>query len=148
MFHRGILAHHKDMSEFKRGRSIRFKKASQTISRRFNQSDATNARCWLVWVNNGKYQRQNGTGWLRATVEREDRATDIESVTVPDLTWSTIHYAVCTHVSNITHGTWLSYKNMCSHRLLWRLYLILVHCWVQLECCYPDQGGTALTEDI
>ncbi|UYV62219.1 Transposase, partial [Cordylochernes scorpioides] len=71
-----IRAHYEHMSEFETGRAIGLKEAgwsNRLIARHLCRSDAAIRRCWQKWVNNGRMQRQDGSGRPRATTEREDR---------------------------------------------------------------------------
>ena len=71
------------------------------------QSDTTIRQWWKEWVNNGRYQDQNGSGWPRTTVQRENRSIVWAAVTVAYSSLRTINCLVCTHVSNMTFRTWL-----------------------------------------
>ena len=45
-----------------------------TIARHLDWSDAGIRWFWQKWINNGRYQRENGSGWSRAIAELEGRA--------------------------------------------------------------------------
>ena len=85
------------------------------IARYLSQHDAAFRRCWQESVNNGNYQDQTGTDRPRATIKRENRAIVAAAVTAPDSLISTIHCEACTHVSNMTLGTWKKKRNLCAH---------------------------------
>ena len=147
---RRIRAHYEQMSEFERGRAIGLKEAGWTnrrIARHLCRSDAAIRRCWEEWVNNGRYQRQNGSGRPRATTEREDRAIVRAAVTAPDSSLSTIHRVTRTHVSNMTLHRRLRERNLHSRRPLRCLPLTPVHRQVRLQWCRIRSSGTALTGD-
>ena len=92
--------------------------------------------CWDLWVNNGRYQGQDGSGRHRSTVKRKDRAIVKAAVTVPDSSLSINHSVACICVSTFTFGTWLRKWISCSYWLLWLLLLTPVHRRVQLKWCH------------
>ncbi|GFT21637.1 hypothetical protein TNCV_617411 [Trichonephila clavipes] len=53
-------------------------------------------------VKNGRYQRQNGSGRLRARKKREDRTIVRDAVTSLDSSLSIIHLVARTRMSNVT----------------------------------------------
>ena len=126
------------MSQFKRDCSIRLKEANymnRIITWHLCQSDVAIKWCWQEWVNNSRYQDQNGSGRPRATIKQEDREIVRTAVKhhIPRDQLSTmwpIH--IC--------PTWsLAYdreQNLCSHCLLWCLPLTPVHHWVWLKWCH------------
>ncbi|UYV61626.1 hypothetical protein LAZ67_1005602 [Cordylochernes scorpioides] len=51
--------------EYETGRAIGLKEAgwsNRLIARHLCRSDAAIRRCWKKWVNNGRMQRQDGSG--------------------------------------------------------------------------------------
>ena len=88
-----IRAHYEQISEFDRGRIIGLKEAGWTnrrIARHLSRSNATIRRCWQGWVENGRVQRQDDSGWHRATTGCKDRVIVRSVVTAPSSSLSTI----------------------------------------------------------
>ncbi|GFX84587.1 uncharacterized protein TNCV_723951 [Trichonephila clavipes] len=62
---RRIRAHYELLSEFERGRIIGLKEAdwaNRRITHHLGRSVAAIRRCWQEWVDNGKFQRHDGSG--------------------------------------------------------------------------------------
>ncbi|GFS79155.1 HTH_Tnp_Tc3_2 domain-containing protein [Trichonephila clavipes] len=79
--------------EFERSRIIELKEAGWTnrrIVRYIGRIDAAIRRCGQEWVENGRFQRQDGSGRPRATAYREDRLTIRSAVTASDSSLSAI----------------------------------------------------------
>ncbi|GFW02176.1 HTH_Tnp_Tc3_2 domain-containing protein [Trichonephila clavipes] len=73
-----IRVHYNQLSKFERGRIIRLKKAgwaNRRIARHMGRSDEAIRRCWQEWVDNGRFQRYDGSSRPRATANQEDRLT-------------------------------------------------------------------------
>ncbi|GFU88304.1 HTH_Tnp_Tc3_2 domain-containing protein [Trichonephila clavipes] len=82
-----IRAHYEQLSEFERGRIIGLKEtgwANRRIIRDMGLSDAAIRRCWQGKVNNGRFQRHDGSGRPRATADREERLIVRSAVSAPD----------------------------------------------------------------
>ncbi|UYV70217.1 hypothetical protein LAZ67_7002221 [Cordylochernes scorpioides] len=73
-------------------------------------------RCWQKWVNNGRLQRQDGSGRSRATTKREDRAIVRMAVAAPESTLSTIQRVTGTQVSKVTINRRLREWNLRARR--------------------------------
>ncbi|GFV95664.1 hypothetical protein TNCV_2009811 [Trichonephila clavipes] len=54
------------------------------------RSDAAIRRGWQEWVDNGRFQRHDGSGQPRATADQEDRLIVISAVTAFDSSSSTL----------------------------------------------------------
>ncbi|UYV70155.1 hypothetical protein LAZ67_7002015, partial [Cordylochernes scorpioides] len=135
---RKIRAHYEHMSEFETGRAIGLKEAgwsNRLIARHLCRSDAVIRRCWQKWVNNGRMQRQDGSGRPRATTEREDRAIVRMAVAAPESTLSTIQRVTATQVSKRTINRRLRERNLRARRPLRCLSLTPVHRQVRLQWC-------------
>ncbi|GFS70899.1 HTH_Tnp_Tc3_2 domain-containing protein [Trichonephila clavipes] len=90
---RRIPAHYEHLSELERGRVIGLKKAgwaNRRITRHMGRSDAAIRRYWQEWVDNGRFQRRDGSGRRRVTADWEDRLIVTSDVTSPDSSLSTI----------------------------------------------------------
>ncbi|UYV82610.1 hypothetical protein LAZ67_22000130, partial [Cordylochernes scorpioides] len=118
---RKIRAHYEHMSEFETGRAIGLKEAgwsNRLIARHLCRSDAAIRRCWQKWVNNGSMQRQDGSGRLRATTERGDKAIVRMAVAAPESTLTTIQRETGTQVSKMTINRRLRERNLRARRPL------------------------------
>lgn len=138
-----IRAHYEQLSEFDRGRIIGLKEAGWTnrrIARHLSRSDATIRRCWQGWVENGRVQRQDGSGRPRATTNREDRAIVRSAVTAPSSSLSTIRRSTQTPVSTMTIHRRLRERNLRSRRPLRHLPLTPAHCRARLQWCMARSG--------
>ncbi|GFX08750.1 transposable element Tc1 transposase [Trichonephila clavipes] len=65
--------------QFERGRIIGLKEAgwaNRRIARLTGRNDVVIRRCWQEWVDNGRFQRHDGSGRSRATADRKDRLSD------------------------------------------------------------------------
>ena len=78
---------------------------NRTVTRHLHQNDAAIRRCWQEWVNNGRYQGQNGSDRPRTTVERKDRAIVRATVTAPESSLTINNRVAGTHESNMILGT-------------------------------------------
>ncbi|GFU94632.1 HTH_Tnp_Tc3_2 domain-containing protein [Trichonephila clavipes] len=61
----GIRVHYKQLSKSERDRIIELKEggwANRKIARHMGGNDAAIRRCWLEWVDNGRFQRYDGSG--------------------------------------------------------------------------------------
>ncbi|UYV82646.1 hypothetical protein LAZ67_22000361 [Cordylochernes scorpioides] len=135
---RKIRAHYEHMSEFEIGRAIGLKEAgwsNRLIARHLCRSNAAIRRCWQKWVNNGKMQRQDGSGRPRATTEREDRAIVRMAVAAPESTLTTIQRVTGTQVSKMTINRRLRERNLKARRPLRCLPLTPVYRQVRLQWC-------------
>ncbi|UYV62024.1 hypothetical protein LAZ67_1007530 [Cordylochernes scorpioides] len=133
-----IRAHYEHMSEFETGRAIGLKEAgwsNRLIVRHLCRSDAAIRRCWQKLVNNGRLQRQDGSGRPRATTEREDRAIVRIAVAAPESTLTTIQRVTGTQVSKMTINRRLRERNLRARRPLRCLPLTPVHRQVRLQWC-------------
>ncbi|GFW50396.1 HTH_Tnp_Tc3_2 domain-containing protein [Trichonephila clavipes] len=122
--HRRIRTHYEQQSEFERGRIIGLKEAgwvNQSIARYMGQCDAAIRRCWHEWVDNGRFQRHDGSGRPRDTSDREDRLIVRSAVTVHGSLLSTIRLATRTRVSTMTIHRRLIERNLRSCRPLHHL---------------------------
>ncbi|GFU19022.1 hypothetical protein TNCV_430621 [Trichonephila clavipes] len=54
------------------------------------QSDAAIRSCLQGWMDNGRFQRHDGSGRPRATADREDKLISRSAVTAPESSLSTI----------------------------------------------------------
>ncbi|UYV82173.1 hypothetical protein LAZ67_21001252 [Cordylochernes scorpioides] len=130
MLRRKIRAHYEHMSQFETGRAIGLKEAggsNRLIARHLCRSDAAIRRCWQKWVNNGRIQRQDGSGLPRATTEREDRAIVRMAVAAPESTLSTIQRVTGKQVFKMTINRRLRERNLRVRRPLRCLPLTPVH---------------------
>ncbi|KFM74119.1 hypothetical protein X975_14729, partial [Stegodyphus mimosarum] len=94
-----IQAHYEQLSEFERDHIIVLKEAglaNRRIVCHMSRSDATIRRCWEEWVDNGRFQQNDGNGRPRATTDWKDRVIVRSAVTVPDSLLSTIRRATLT----------------------------------------------------
>ncbi|UYV76682.1 hypothetical protein LAZ67_14001733 [Cordylochernes scorpioides] len=135
---RKIRAHYEHMSEFETGRAIGLKEAgwsNRLIALHLCRSDAAIRRCWQKWINNGRMQRQDGSGRPRATTEREDRAIVRMAVQATESTLSTIQRVTGTQVSKMTINRRLREWNLRARRPLRCLPLTPVHRQVRLQWC-------------
>ncbi|GFW20546.1 HTH_Tnp_Tc3_2 domain-containing protein [Trichonephila clavipes] len=101
----GIRAHYKQLSEFERDRIIGLKDAGWAnwrIARHMSRSDVAIRKCWQEWVDNGRFQRRDGSGRPKATADREDRLTVRSTVIALDSSLSAIRRATRTPVSTMT----------------------------------------------
>ncbi|UYV83005.1 hypothetical protein LAZ67_22001722 [Cordylochernes scorpioides] len=101
----------------------------------FKKIDAAIRRCWQKWVNNGRMQRQDGSGRPRDTTEREDRAIVRTAVAAPESTLSTIQRVTGTQVSKMTINRRLRERNLRARRPLRCLPLTPVHRQLRLQWC-------------
>ncbi|UYV70216.1 Transposase [Cordylochernes scorpioides] len=93
-------------------------------------------RCWQKWVNNGRLQRQDGSGRSRATTKREDIAIVRMAVAAPESTLSTIQRVTGTQVSKVTINGRLKEWNLRARRPCVTLpTLTPVHRQVRLQWC-------------
>ncbi|UYV63544.1 SEC14L2 [Cordylochernes scorpioides] len=135
---RKIRAHYEHMPEFETGRAIGLKEAgwsNRPIARHLCRSDVAIRRCWQKWVNNGRIQRQDGSGRPRATTEREDRTIVRMAVAAPESTLTTIQRVTGTQVSQMTFNRQLRERNLRARRPLRCLPLTPVHRKVRLQWC-------------
>ena len=106
---------------------------NRTITWYLGRSNAKIKRCCQERINSNKYQRQNGSGWPRVRVEREDREIVRAVVTTPDSSLSTIYRVAITQESNMTLCRWLRQQNF--RWPLWSFPLTPVSRQVRLEWC-------------
>ncbi|GFU46690.1 HTH_Tnp_Tc3_2 domain-containing protein [Trichonephila clavipes] len=66
------------------------------------RSDAAIRRCWQERVENGRFQRHDGSGQPRATADREDRLTVRSVVTTSYSSLLTIRRTTRARVSTMT----------------------------------------------
>ncbi|GFX27659.1 HTH_Tnp_Tc3_2 domain-containing protein [Trichonephila clavipes] len=93
------------MSEFERGHVIEPKKAgwaNRRIVCHMGQSNASIRRCWQQWVENCRFQRNDGSCRPWATAYRKDRLIVRSSVNTPDSSLSIFRRAIHTRVSTMT----------------------------------------------
>ena len=108
-----------------------------------SESDVSCRQCWQEWVNNSRYQGQNGSVRSKAIVERKYGVIFRATLTVPDLSLLTMHLVACRNLSNMTLGTRLRERNLrqwntiydYDRLLFWSLFLIRVQRRVRLEGC-------------
>ncbi|GFV89451.1 HTH_Tnp_Tc3_2 domain-containing protein [Trichonephila clavipes] len=86
-------------------------------------------------VDDGRFQRHDGSGRPRATADREDRLTVISAVTAPDSSLSSIRHETRIGVSTITIHKRPIERNLSSYRLLRHLPLPPVQCQAILGWC-------------
>ncbi|GFW40621.1 HTH_Tnp_Tc3_2 domain-containing protein [Trichonephila clavipes] len=113
-----IRAHYEQLLEFERGRIIGLKEggwANWRITRHMGRSDAAIRRCWKKWVNNGRFQRHDGSGRPRVTVNLEDRLIVRSAVTALDSLLSTIRRTTRMQVSTMTIYRRLIKRNLRSY---------------------------------
>ncbi|GFX87473.1 HTH_Tnp_Tc3_2 domain-containing protein [Trichonephila clavipes] len=79
------------------------------------RSEAAIRRCWQVWVDNGRFQRQDDSGRPKATAGREDRLIVISAATAHDSSLSTIRGVTRTRVSTMTIHRRLIERNLRSY---------------------------------
>ncbi|KFM74451.1 Transposable element Tcb2 transposase, partial [Stegodyphus mimosarum] len=103
------------------------------IARHLSRSDATIKRCWQEWVNHGRTQCQEGSGRLRETTEREDRAMVRVALTAPDASLSSIVRATSASVTARTIHRRLTERGLRSPRPLRRLSLTSVQRQARLQ---------------
>ncbi|GFT74749.1 HTH_Tnp_Tc3_2 domain-containing protein [Nephila pilipes] len=143
---RKIRGHYEQLPEFLRGRIIGLKKAgwaNRRMDRHMGRSDGAIRKCLQEWVDNGRFQRHDGNGRLRAPTDREDRVIVRSAVTAPDSSLPTIRLATHTRVSTITLHRWLIERNLRTDR---PLPLMPAHCRDRLH--WLDQVGMMLTGDV
>ncbi|GFT64895.1 HTH_Tnp_Tc3_2 domain-containing protein [Trichonephila clavipes] len=105
-----IRAYYEQLSELKRGCITGLKEAGWTnwrIARRMDRSNVVFRRCWQEWVDNGRFQSNDGSGRPRATTDRKDRLIVRSAVTAPDSSLSNVRRATRTQVSTMTIHRWL-----------------------------------------
>ncbi|GFX97086.1 HTH_Tnp_Tc3_2 domain-containing protein [Trichonephila clavipes] len=98
-----------------------------------DQSFTAIRRCWQDWVDNGRFQRHEGSGRSRAIADREDRLTVRSAVTAPDSSLSTVRRATRTRVSTMTIHRRLIERNLSSYRSLHQPLLSPAHCRARLQ---------------
>ncbi|GFW54789.1 HTH_Tnp_Tc3_2 domain-containing protein [Trichonephila clavipes] len=64
------------------------------------RSDATIRRCWQEWMNNGRFQRHDGSSRHTATADREDRLIVRSAAAAPD---SVINHLTCDPHTSVNH---------------------------------------------
>ncbi|GFV39041.1 HTH_Tnp_Tc3_2 domain-containing protein [Trichonephila clavipes] len=97
------------------------------------RSNAAFRRCWQEWVDNGRFQGNDGSDRLRATADRKDRLLVRLVVTTPDSSLSTVRRATRTRVSTMTIQRWLIEQNLRSYQPLRHLPLTPAHCQARLQ---------------
>ncbi|GFY28578.1 HTH_Tnp_Tc3_2 domain-containing protein [Trichonephila clavipes] len=122
---------------------------NRIIARQMSRNDAAIRRCCQEWMNNGIFQRHDGSGRPRATADRKDRLILRSSVTAPDSSLSTIRRATCTRVSTMTFHRRLIERNLCAYRppyatCLSRLYTVEP----DYRSVWFDQVGILLTWNV
>ncbi|GFW36510.1 HTH_Tnp_Tc3_2 domain-containing protein [Trichonephila clavipes] len=91
-------------------------------------------------MDNGGFQRHDGSGRPTVTANLEDSLIVISAVTAPDLSLSTIRRATHTRVSSKTIHRRLIEQNLRSHRPLRHLSLTPAHCRARLQWCLARSG--------
>ncbi|GFX95561.1 HTH_Tnp_Tc3_2 domain-containing protein [Trichonephila clavipes] len=135
MLRRRVRAHYELLSEFERGRIIGLKEAgwvNRRIARYMGRSKAAIRICWQEWMDNGRFQRHDGSDRCRSTSDWEDEFTVRSAVTAPDSLLSTIRHATYTRVSTMTIHRRLTERNLRSCRPLHHLPLTPAHCRARL----------------
>ncbi|GFV71966.1 HTH_Tnp_Tc3_2 domain-containing protein [Trichonephila clavipes] len=103
------------------------------------RSDVAIRRCWQEWVDSGIFQRHEGSGRPRTTVDLEDRLIVRSAVTAPDLSLSTIRRATRTRVSTMIIHRQLIERNLRYATCHSRLHTIELDyngaCSIRLESC-------------
>ncbi|GFW28913.1 HTH_Tnp_Tc3_2 domain-containing protein [Trichonephila clavipes] len=111
----------------------RGKKKNRRIALHMVRSNAAIKRCWQEWVENGRFQRPDGSGRPMTTTDREDRLIVRSAVTESDSSLSTIRRAIHTRVSAMIIYRLLRERNLCSYRPLLRLPLTPAHSQARLQ---------------
>ncbi|GFW48810.1 HTH_Tnp_Tc3_2 domain-containing protein [Trichonephila clavipes] len=131
-----IRAHYEQLSEFERGHIIELKeagRANRRIARHMGRSDAAIRKCWQEWVENGRFQRHDGSGRPREKADREDKMIVKSAVTASESSLSTIRRTTRTRVSTMTIHRWLIERNLRSYRPLRHLPFAPAHCRTKLQ---------------
>ncbi|GFS78648.1 HTH_Tnp_Tc3_2 domain-containing protein [Trichonephila clavipes] len=97
------------------------------------RSDAAIRRCWQEWMENGSFQRYDGSGLPRATADVEDRLTVGSALTASDSSLSTIRRTTRTRVSTMTIHKCLIERNLCPCRPLRHLPFTPPRCRARLQ---------------
>ncbi|GFW74561.1 HTH_Tnp_Tc3_2 domain-containing protein [Trichonephila clavipes] len=100
-----IRAHYEQLSEFQGSGIIGLKEAgwaNKRIACHMGRSDAAITRYWQKWVNNGRFQRHDGSGRPKAIADQVVRLIVRSTVTAPNSSLSTIRHATGARVSTIT----------------------------------------------
>lgn len=136
MFSRKIRAHDEHMWEFERDRAIGLKEDGWTdwaITRHMGRSDEAIKRCWQEWVNNGRYQREDGNG-----LPKNKKNEKTEQLSQPtDSSLSAIQYVANTRISNMT--LWDDWESKIYARAD-RLPLTPVNLQVRLQWCWAKSS--------
>ncbi|GFY09441.1 HTH_Tnp_Tc3_2 domain-containing protein [Trichonephila clavipes] len=101
------------------------------------------------WVDNGRFQRHDGSGRPRATADREDKLIVKSAVTAPpDSLSSSIRRVTRTSVSTMTFHRWLIERNLRAYRSLCHLPFTPVHCRARLEWCLDQSDWNHADWDV
>ncbi|GFW30034.1 HTH_Tnp_Tc3_2 domain-containing protein [Trichonephila clavipes] len=99
------------------------------------RSDAAFRRCWQEWVDNGIFQRHDGSSRPRATADQEDRLIVRSAVTALDSSLSTIRNMTRIRVSTMNIHRQPIEQNLRSYRPLRHLLFTPAHCRAILQWC-------------
>lgn len=125
------------ITQFQSGCVIGLKKVGLATRRNAQHlGDETTGRVWgkNLWINNGRFKRQNSSGRPRTTAEREGRVIVRSAISASDSSLSTIRRVIRSLISNMTIDR-LRKRNLRSYRLL---YLYASH----LYAVKPNYSGT------
>ncbi|GFX08544.1 HTH_Tnp_Tc3_2 domain-containing protein [Trichonephila clavipes] len=100
-----------------------------------DQSDAAIRRCWQERVENGKFQRHDGSGRARTTAGQEDRLIVRSAVIALDSSLTTIRRTTRTRASPMTINRRLTERNLRSYPPLRHLLFTSAHCLGRLQWC-------------
>ncbi|GFU76136.1 hypothetical protein TNCV_276781 [Trichonephila clavipes] len=83
---------YEQLTDFDRGRIIASEKgwSNRRIGRPPRSSDKVVARCWQQWITEGRVYRRGGSGRLRNTNDREDRAIRRVATSAPTTSLASI----------------------------------------------------------
>ncbi|GFV31060.1 HTH_Tnp_Tc3_2 domain-containing protein, partial [Trichonephila clavipes] len=104
------------------------------IARHVGESDAAIRRCWQEWVDNGRFQRHDGSSQPRPTA-CDHRLNVQQAVPAPDSSLSTIRRVTRIRVATITIHRQLIERNSSSYQPLRDLPLTPAHCRARLQWC-------------
>ncbi|GFW67434.1 uncharacterized protein TNCV_3391051 [Trichonephila clavipes] len=77
---RSIRAHYEQLSKFERGSIIELKEggcANRRITGHMGRSDVAIRRYWQKWVDNGRFQRHDGSSRPMATEDLSDQLSQL-----------------------------------------------------------------------
>ncbi|GFW23927.1 HTH_Tnp_Tc3_2 domain-containing protein [Trichonephila clavipes] len=92
------------------------------------------------WVDNGRFQRYDGSGQLIATEDQEHRLNVRSAITAFDSSLSTIRRTTRTRVSTMTILTRLIEQNLRSYQPLCYGPITPAHCQARLQWYLARKG--------